>query len=81
MPEQWQFAVVRVVGPYAFDMDPGIADYGHLLQVELLVGPIDRHDPRVSEPLRAAIRNRTRLWRIDGVGGDMETLVGGGGHW
>ena len=75
VPEQWQLVVVRVIGPYGFDMDPAVADYGHLLPVELLAGPIDRHDPRVSEPLRAAIRNRTRLWRIDGVGGDIEGLA------
>ena len=80
-PEQWQFAVVRVTGPYAFNVARGVADCGHLLPGELLVEPIDRHDPRVSEPLRTAIRNRTRLWRIDGVGGDIETLVGGGEHW
>lgn len=77
VPEQWQLTVVRVIGPYSFDVNQGMADYGHLLPVELLVGPIDRHDPRVSEPLRAAIRNRTRLWRIDGVGGDVEALVRG----
>ena len=81
MPEQWQFAVVRVTDPYASNVAPGMADYGRLLPVELLVGPIDRHDPRVSGPLRAVIRNRTRLWRIDGVGGDIEALVGGGKHW
>jgi len=71
VPEQWRLAIVRVTGPYSFDVDPGMADSGHLLPAELLEGPIDRHDPRVSDPLRAAIRNRTRLWRIDGVGGDI----------
>jgi hypothetical protein len=79
-PEQWQFAVVRVTGPYGFNVAPGVADYGHLLPVELLVEPIDRHDSRVSGPLRAALRNRTRLWRIDGVSGDIEAFVGGGEH-
>jgi hypothetical protein len=64
----------------ALEVDPGMADHGHLLPVDLLVWPIDRHDPRVSEPLRAAIRNRTRLWSIDGVGGDIGALVGGGEH-
>jgi len=52
-----------------------MADYGDLLPVELLVGPIDRHDPRVSEPLGTAIRNRTRFWRIDSVGGDLEGVA------
>lgn len=65
-PEQWQFAVVRVTGPYAFNVARGVADCGHLLPGELLVEPIDRHDPRVSEALRGDPEPYP-LWRIDGL--------------
>ena len=64
-----------MVGPYGFDLDPTIRDYGHFLPVELLGEPIPRHHPRVSEVLAHALRNRSRLWRIDGVGGDIEDLI------
>lgn len=75
VPEQWQFVVARVTDGYRFEIPQPINDYGHYLPVELLAGPLDRHDPRVSPALQAALRNRTRLWRIDGVGGDIESLV------
>jgi hypothetical protein len=68
---------VRVIAPYEFSIDKDVRDYGHLLPVELIAGPINRHDRRVSEALRKALRNRPRLWRIDGVGGDVENLVSG----
>lgn len=67
--------ITAISGGYRFDPHPGIEDYGHCLPVELLAGPLDRHDPRLSPALQAALRNRTRLWRIDAVGGDVEGLA------
>lgn len=75
VPEQWRFVVARVTDGYRFEVPQPINDYGHFLPVELLAGPLDRHDTRVNPALQAALRNRTRLWRIDGVGGDIESLV------
>jgi hypothetical protein len=75
IPEPDKLAITKVIGPYEFDLDPTIRDYGHLLPIRLLMEPIARHDPRISEALAHALRNRTRLWRIDGVGGDIEDLL------
>lgn len=75
VPQPSQVVFARVSGGYRFDPSPGIADYGHCLPVEIIAGPIDRHDPRVSPALQAALRNRSRLWRIDAVGGDIEDLI------
>jgi hypothetical protein len=45
------------------------------MPVELLVGDIDRHGPKVSDALRMTPRNAGRLWRIDPYGGDVDRLV------
>lgn len=75
VPEPHTIVVTRVIGPYEFELDASVPDYGHLLPVELLGGPVDRGDARVSDALRHAIRSRLRLWRIDRVGGDVEGLI------
>lgn len=75
VPEPHTIVVARVIGPYEFALDASVPDYGHLLPVELLGGPVDRSDPRVSDALRHAVLSRVRLWRIDRVGGDVEDLI------
>lgn len=75
VPEWNQHVIVEVVGPYEFDVDASITDYGHLLPVRLVAGPIGRYDGRLSPTLRHALNNRTRLWRIDRVGGHVEAVV------
>jgi hypothetical protein len=75
VPEPSQFVVARVTDGYRFEIPQPINDYGHYLPVELQIGPLDRHDPRIGPALLAALRNRSRLWRIDGVGGDVEDLA------
>jgi hypothetical protein len=58
--------------------------FGHVLPVELLASDIDRHAPEVSKALRSILRVQTRLYRIDGYGGDVEQLLGrqiGGDRW
>lgn len=75
VPEWHQFVVCRVTGPYTFDPDAEIADYGHVLPVEIVVPPTDRSSASVGEALHYALNNRTRLWRIDGVGGEIEGLT------
>lgn len=75
VPEPGDVVVTRVIGSYVFDLDHEIADYGHCLPIEVVAGPLPRHDQRISETLRGALRNRSRLWRIDRVGGDLEELI------
>jgi hypothetical protein len=75
VPQASQVVHARVTGGYRFELEPVIADYGHYLPVEIIAGPADRRDPRVGPALQGALRNRSRLWRIDSVGGDVELLV------
>jgi hypothetical protein len=75
VPEWHLFVVCRVIGPYAFDSHAAIADYGHILPIEVAAGPLDRSARAVGEPLHHSLNNRTRLWRIDHVGGDIEGLL------
>jgi hypothetical protein len=75
IPQPSQVVFARVTGGYRFELEPGIADYGHYLPVELVAGPFDRRARPVSIALQAALRNRSRLWRIDPVGGDVEGLL------
>ena len=75
LPRHAHISVFRVVGPYEFDVPNEPRDYGHILPTELLVEDISRHDARVSDALRHAIRLRPRLYEITPYGGDVERLV------
>lgn len=77
LPDERRYSIVRVTGPYEYGTADGWTDYRHILPVELLSGPagIDVNDPRMSPPLRRSLRNQHRMWSIDPVGPDVESLL------
>jgi hypothetical protein len=75
LPRHAHISVFRVVGPYGFEVPSEHDDYGHYLQVELLVGDVSRYDPWVSDALRHAIKLRPRLYEITPYGGEVEALI------
>ncbi len=34
LPREWRWSVVRIIGPYRYQIDPERNDYGHILPVE-----------------------------------------------
>ena len=77
LPDERRYSIVRVAGPYEYGPADGWTDYRHILPVELLSGRvgIDVNDPRMSPQLRRSLRNQHRMWSIDPVGPDVESLL------
>ena len=80
LPDYGQVTVFRVSGSYRWE--PAAPHrfgerFGHVLPVELVGQPIARSSPEISDGLRAILRVQTRLYNINGYGGDVELLIGG----
>ncbi len=83
VPQHGSWSVARVQGPYRFE-DPrevdsyGLADYGHILPIELLNTkdrPISPYEEGVAASLRQTMAVRSRMWNIDGLGTEVDGLV------
>ena len=83
LPRYGAWSIARVTGGYRFEISEmpnavdGTPDYGHIRDVELLTGDalIDPERDAVSDGLRAAMRNRQRMWSIDPWGEEVERLA------
>ena len=83
LPRYGAWSIARVTGGYRYEISEmpnavdGTPDYGHIRDVELLTGdvPIDPKRDAVSDGLRAAMRNRQRMWSIDPWGEEVERLA------
>lgn len=83
LPRYGTWSIARVTGGYRYEISDmpnavdGTPDYGHMRDVELLTGdvPIDPAGDAVSDGLRAAMRNRQRMWSIDPWGDEVERLA------
>jgi hypothetical protein len=79
LPDWGRLSLFEVAGPYEYSLDaPRKFDerFGHVLPVKLLLESVDRRAPVVSDGLRAMHRPQSRLYKIDGYGGDVERLLG-----
>jgi hypothetical protein len=87
LPHYGRLSVFRLIGEYRWEpaaQHPRGERFGHVLPTEMLAADIGRHAPEVSEALRGILMVQTRLYRIDGYGGDVERLLGrtvGGNRW
>jgi hypothetical protein len=79
LPEEQHWSVVRVVGPYSYDIAKKHDDYGHILPVELLSGdhPVSFYAEGVAAGLRQTMGVRSRLWNIDHLGAEVAHVVEG----
>jgi hypothetical protein len=83
LPRYGTWSIARVSGGYRYEISEmpnavdGAQDYGHIRDVELLTGdlPIEPERHAVSDGLRAAMRNRRRMWSIDAWGEEVELLA------
>jgi hypothetical protein len=86
LPRYGTWSIARVTGGYRYEISEmpnavdGTPDYGHIRAVELLTGELGVHPARegVSDGLRAAMRNRQRMWSIDAWGPEVEQLAADG---
>ncbi len=74
------WTIARITGPYRFSTDDGrnylgAPDFGHILPVEIVTDPIPWRDPAHSETLRAAMRQRQRMWSLAPVADEVDDLA------
>ena len=62
LPREWRWSVVRIIGPYRFQIDEERLDYGHILPVEVLAA--DLGDDEVSGEVRWVRTYPARLRRL-----------------
>jgi hypothetical protein len=75
LPRYGAWSIARVTGGFRYKIstqrnatDHAQPDYGHIREVVLLTGPMGM-DPAANSvpgPLRALMRNRLRMWNLDG---------------
>ncbi len=77
LPKDRHWSLVRVVGPYRFEIPAKPKDYGHILPVELLspTAPVSFTAKGVAAELRQTMRNMSRLWNIDHLGVPVESIL------
>jgi len=44
LPREWRWSVVRISGPYRYQIDPERSDYGHILPVEIVIADLGDDD-------------------------------------
>jgi hypothetical protein len=78
LPREWRWSVLRVVGPYRYEIHDGLGDYGHILPVSIAVADVDPNaDPFMADSLREAVRYPARLMRMsDEQTRDLHRLIG-----
>jgi len=84
LPRHGAWSIARVTGGYRYAISEqrnatvhAQPDYGHIREVRLVTSPsgIDPVAEGVSEPLRAAMRPRIRMWNLDAFGEEIEGLA------
>lgn len=77
MPHDGLFTLVRIRGPYEFDINEEHGDFGHLRTVKVLTptGVANEHQ-LVDAGLRRSLRCRGRLWRISDYAECLERIIG-----
>ena len=79
LPDWGRLCICRVTGSYEYSLDlPRRFDerFGHILPIKLLRAGVDRRSGEVSEALRGILRVQTRLYNVNGYGGDVEQVLG-----
>jgi hypothetical protein len=79
LPNYGRLSAYEVTGSYEWSPSPPLQwgeRFGHVLPVKTLISDVPRSDNRVTDALRGALRNQTRLFSITAYGGDVEVLLG-----
>ena len=62
LPGEWRWSVVRIEGPYAFQVDPVKKDFGHILPAEIVAE--DLRDDELTGEVRRMRAYPARLRRL-----------------
>lgn len=74
LPQPWHWSILRVTGPYRYQIDPERGDYGHILPVEVLVPGAP--DADLTPALQSVRRYPARLRRLSRAAyDDLRTWV------
>jgi len=77
LPSASQWCLSKVSGGYSYSIDPERVDFGHIRQIELLTrnSYIDPRNKYVSASLRRTMHSLSRMWNIDRLGADVQSLL------
>jgi hypothetical protein len=74
LPVEWHWAVVRITGPYRYEIDPVQGDYGHILPAAVVLA--DLTDAALTDELRRMRTYPARLRRLsDEAYRDLQSVV------
>ncbi len=62
LPREWRWSIIRITGPYRYNIDATHGDYGHILPVEILAA--DHGDDDVTDEVRHMRTYPGRLRRL-----------------
>lgn len=75
LPREWRWSVLRVVGPYRFEISPERGDYGHILPVEVIRA--DLADTELTPEVRHMRSYPARLRRLtERAYSELQGIVG-----
>lgn len=74
VPRGGEFSLVRVTGPYRFDIHPQ-GDLGHVLPIEMLRLGIPNSNVHVEAGLQRTLRQRSPIWEITRHAAAIESLL------
>jgi hypothetical protein len=76
LPTWGMFALVEIVGPYRFEIDKQLRDYGHIREVKLLTPEgVANTSQLVDKGIRSTLRNASRTWNISHLGTAIENVI------
>jgi hypothetical protein len=76
VPSDGCFTLCELVGPYFFQIEPNLEDFGHCRPVKVLTpGGVSNEHPLVSAGLRRSLRCRSRLWSLDEHSLSVEEII------
>ena len=85
LPDQGRWVMVRVSGPYRYEISSTSSevgpDFGHVVEVTPVRDPagkiavVEADNAHVDARLRASMRSMSRMWSIDALGPQVEGLI------
>jgi hypothetical protein len=76
LPDEGKWSISEVIGKYRYEIVAKVKDFGHILPVKLRSSrAIDPNEQAVSASLRQTMRNQLRLWNIDYLGAEVDSLL------
>lgn len=75
VPKPGRWALMRITGPYRYEIHRASGDYGHILPVETVVSEIAPENAAVDAGLVRTMRCSQPMWSIDHLSGSVDKLL------